>query len=90
VPAFVDDLGHHVDHRLGEALWALGAEDLRRSVRAERLAEVVAQIVATDDDGVTLAADLGCPRCTLGDGAERVLVERALVVEDVGKDVGHL
>ena len=47
-----DDLGHRVDDRLGEALGALGAEDLRRAVVAERAAELVGEVVATDDDRV--------------------------------------
>ncbi len=85
----VDHLGHHVDHRLGEALGALGPEHLGGAVRAERLAELVGEVVAADHDRVALAADLRRARGALGDGAQRVLVERALVVEDVGEDVRH-
>ena len=90
VTVVVDHLGHHVDDRLGEALRALGPEHLRRAVGAERLAQLVGQVIAADDDRVALAADLGGARGALGDGAERVLVELALVVEDVGQNVGHV
>src|SRR4051794_31121516 len=90
VAVVVDHLGHDVDHRLGEAVRALAAEDLRRAVGAEGLAEVVGEVVAADDDRVRLAADLPGQLRGLGDGAERVLVEGALVVEDVGQDVRHL
>ena len=90
VAAVVDHLGHHVDDRLGEALGALGPEHLGGAVVAERLAQLVGQVVSADDDGVALAADLRGAGGALGHGAERVLVERALVVEDVGQDVGHL
>ena len=86
VAAVGDDLGHRVDDRLREALGALGAEDLRRAVVAERGREVVGDALA-DDDRVRLAAELGGELGALGDGAERVLVERALVVERVDQDV---
>ena len=89
VAAVVDHLGHHVDHRLGEALGSLAAEHLLGAVGAERLAELVGQVVAADDHRVALAADLGGARGTLGDGAEGVLVERSLVVQDVGQYIGH-
>ena len=46
-----------VDDRLREALGALGAEDLRRAVVAERGRELVGDAVA-DDDRVGLAAEL--------------------------------
>ena len=39
---------------------------------------------------MTLAADFGGTSCALGNGAERVLVEGALIVEDVGKNVSHI
>ena len=90
VTVVVDHLGHHVDDRLGQALGALGPEHLRGAVGAERLAEVVGQVVAADDDRVALAADVRGARRALGHGAERVLVERALVVQNVGKNVGHV
>ena len=67
---------------------ALGAEDLRRAVVAERRGEVVGDALA-DDDRVGLAAELARELGGLGDGAERVLVDRALVVERVDQDVGH-
>src|SRR5262249_49560442 len=84
------DVGHHVDDGLGEPLGlALGAEDLADAVVAERRAEIVGQIVATDDDRVGLAAELRSKPAGLRDRAERVLVERALVVEHVNQDVAH-
>src|SRR5215218_641694 len=85
----LDDLGHRVDDRLRQALGNLGTEDLRRAVAAQRRAEVVGQVVATDDDDSRLATDLLGELGTLGDGAERVLVEGALVVERVGQDPAH-
>src|SRR5829696_5963911 len=81
-----DDLGHHVDDRLREPLRALGAVDLGRAVLAERGAELVGEIVAADDDGRGLLAQLLGELRSLGDGAERVLVELALVVKCVSKD----
>src|SRR4051812_41362142 len=45
----LDDLGHHVDDRLGEALGGLGAVDLRGAVLAECGAQLVGQVVAADD-----------------------------------------
>ena len=65
------------------------AEHLGGAVGAERLAELVGQIIAADDDGVALAADLRGARGALGHGPERVLVELALVMQDVGQNVGH-
>src|ERR687895_1192350 len=86
----LDDLRHHVDDRLGEALGRLGPEDLRGAVPAERGAQVVGQVVAVaDHDGGALAAQLLCQLRALGHGAERVLVELALVVECVDEDA-HL
>jgi hypothetical protein len=82
------DLGHHVDHRLGQALGRLGAEDLRDAVGAERRREVVGHGLA-DDDRVGLATDLSGQLRGLRDGAERVLVDRAVVVQRVDQDVGH-
>jgi hypothetical protein len=84
-----DHPGHRVDHRLGEALGRVDAERLRRAVVAQRGTEVVGQVVATDDDRMALAADLGGQARALGDGAERVLVDGALVVQGVDQDVGH-
>ncbi len=81
------DLGHGVDHRLGEALGALDAEDLGGAPGAERGEQVVGEAgLLADHDRVTLAAELGGEAGALGDGAERVLVERALVVERVDED----
>ena len=82
------DLGHRVDDRLGEALGALDAEDLRRAVVAELAREIVGDALA-DHDRVTLGAELGGESSTLGDRAERVLVESALVVERVDQDPAH-
>ena len=90
VPVVVDDLGHHVDDRLGQTLGALGPEHLGGAVGAKGLAELVGQVIAADDDGVALATDLRGAGRALGDGAQRVLVELALVVQDVGQNVGHL
>ena len=90
VAVIVDHLGHHVDHRLGQALGPLAAEHLGGAVGAERLAQLVGQVIAADDHGVALAADLLGARRALGHRAQRVLVELALVVEDVGQNVGHV
>ena len=84
-----DDLGHRVDHRLGQALGRLGPVDLGRAVGADRAGELVGEVVAADDDRVALAAELGGQARALGDGAERVLVDGALVVQGVDQDVGH-
>ena len=84
-----DDLGHRVDDRRAEALVALGAVDLGGAVLAERRAEVVGEVVAADDHDGGVAADLLGQLRALGDGAERVLVELALVVKCVGQDPAH-
>ena len=84
-----DDLGHRVDHRLGQTLGRLGAVDLRGAVVAERAGELVGEVVAADDDRVALAAELGGQARALGHGAERVLVDGALVVQRVDQDVRH-
>ena len=90
VAAVGDDLRHRVDDRLREALGALGAEHLRRAVAAERGAELVGQArLVADHDGVALAAELAGEPGALGDGAERVLVERAVVVQRVDQDRAH-
>src|SRR5689334_20642862 len=86
VAVVLDQLGHDVDHRLGQPLRRLRAPDLRRAVVAERGAELVAQVVAPDDDRVGLAAELLRQLTGLGDGAQGVLVELALVVKNVGED----
>ena len=86
VAAVVHDLRHDVDDRLREPLGrVLAAEDLRRAVVAERRGEVVGGVA--DDDGVRLGAELGRQARGLGDRAERVLVERALVVQGEDEDV---
>src|ERR1700729_3672622 len=89
MPVVVDHLGHHVDNRLGKALFAASAEHLGGAVGADRLAQIVGQIVAADHDGVAFAADLGCTRGALGHRPERVLVERALVMQNVDQDIRH-
>ena len=89
VAVLVDHLRHRVDDRLREALGPLGAEHLGGAVGAERLAQLVGQVVSADDDRMALAADLRGARRPFGDGAERVLVERALVMKDVGQNVCH-
>src|SRR3954462_8018226 len=89
VALVLDDLRHRVDDRLREALGPLRAVDLGRAVLAEPAEEVVAQVVAADDDRRGLAADLAGQLRGLGDRAEGVLVELALVVEDVGEDPTH-
>jgi hypothetical protein len=54
------------------------------------LAQLVGQVVAPQYDSVAGAADvLGAGRA-LGHGTERVLVELALVVKDVCKNVSHV
>src|SRR6185295_5820224 len=82
----LDDLRHRVDHRLRQALRALHAVHLRHAVPAERRAQVVGEVVAADHDGRGLAADLPGQLRALGHGAERVLVELALVVKCVNED----
>ena len=69
VAVVVDDLGHRVDDRLSEPLGALGAEDLLRAVLAERGQRVVGDAL-TNDDRMTLAAELRGEAGALGDGAE--------------------
>ena len=86
----LDHLRHHVDHRLGEPLGALRTEYLPGAVCAELGDQLVGQVVAADDDRVRLAANLGGARRALRDRAKRVLVEGALVVQDVDQNVGHI
>ena len=62
---------------------------LRRAVVAERGARSSAGRLVADHDRVTLGAELGGEARALGDGAERVLVERALVVQRVDQDPAH-
>src|SRR3954463_3795829 len=87
VAAVVHDLRHRVDHRLRQALGPLRAVDLRGPVAAQGAAEVVAQVVAAEHEHVALATELAGEARALGDGAEGVLVELALVVEGVDEDV---
>ena len=57
---------------------------------AERREHVVAEAgLVADHDRVTLAAELGGEASTLGDGAERVLVDGAVVVQRVDQDPAH-
>src|SRR5439155_7559804 len=79
---------HHGDDRSAEALRRIRNPDLRCAVLAERLREIVGDVLA-DDDRVRFGADLACELGRLGDGAERVLVELALVVEYVREDPAH-
>src|SRR4051812_47291220 len=88
VAAAVEELAQDVDDRAREALGALGLEDLLGAVAAQRGGQLVADALA-DDDGVGLAAQLVREARGLRDGAERVLVEGALVVERVDQDVAH-
>ena len=63
---------------------------LRGAVGAERGAQLVGQAgLVADHDRVALRAELGGEASALGDGAERVLVEGALVVERVDQDPAH-
>src|SRR4051794_40351001 len=88
VAAAVEERAQDVDDRAREALGALGLEDLLGAVPAQRGGQLVADALA-DDDGVSLAAQLVREARGLRDGAERVLVEGALVVERVDQDVAH-
>ena len=88
MPVVGRHLGHRVDNRLREALGPFDAEDLRGAVVAELAGEIVGDALA-DDDRVTLGPELGGEPSTLGHGAERVLVERALVVQRVDQDPAH-
>jgi hypothetical protein len=90
VAVLADHLCHRVDHRLRQALGPLGAEHLGRAVGAQRLAQLVAQVLAAEHQRVALAADLLRAGVALGHRPERVLVELAFVVKDVGEDVGHI
>jgi hypothetical protein len=85
-----DDLGHHVDDRLREALGALGAVHLRGAVGTERGTEVVGQVIAPDHHGMGLAAELAGELGALGDGAQGVLVELPVLVKHVNQDICHL
>src|SRR4051794_12866269 len=89
VAVVLGHLGQGVGDRLRQALGALDAVDLRRAVLAERLDQVVGQVVAAEHERGSLAADLTGQLRGLRDGAEGVLVELALVVEDVGEDPTH-
>src|SRR3954447_16435183 len=85
-----DDLRHRVDDGLRQALGALDAVDLGGAVGPERRAELVGQAgLVADHDDVALGVQLGGEAGALGDGAERVLVEGALVVERVDQDPAH-
>ena len=66
----------------------LGNEHLLGAVVAERGRELLRDALA-DEDRVRLAAELGRQLGALGDGAERVLVDRAVVVQRVDQDVRH-
>ncbi len=89
VAAAGDRLRHRVDERLREALRALGDEHLLGAVFAERGGQVLRDVLA-EQDRVRLAAELGGELGALGDGAERVLVDRAVVVQRVDQDVCHV
>src|SRR4051795_3036362 len=88
VAAGLDRRGHGVHHGLGEAFGAFDAVDLGRAVVGELGGEIVGDALA-DDDRVALRAELGRELRALGDGAERVLVDRAVVVQRVDQDRAH-
>src|SRR3979409_2012546 len=56
---------------------------------ARRGARVVGQIFAAHDDGMRLAAELAGELGALGDGAEGILVELPVLVENVNEDIAH-
>ena len=56
----------------------------------ELLTALLTLLTRLEQDRVRLAAELRGELGALGDGAERVLVDRALVVQRVDQDVGHL
>ena len=90
VAAVADDLGHRVDHRLRETLRPLGAPHLGGAVGAERREHVVAEAgLVADHDRVTLTAELGGETSTLGDGAQRVLVDLPVVMQGVDENRAH-
>src|SRR3954447_16850403 len=90
VAVVLDQLRHHVDDRLREALWRPRDVGLRRAVLAELRGEIGRQVVAVaDEHRVRLLAELVRELGGLGDRAERVLVELAVVVEYVGEDPAH-
>ena len=47
------------------------------------------KVIPADDHRVALATDIRRACGALGDGAERVLVERALVMQHVCQNVSH-
>ena len=85
-----DDLRHHVDDRLGQALRCrLGPVDLGDAVGAETGSSVVGDVA--HDHGRSLRAQLACELGCLGQCAEGVLVEDArIVVQGVDQDAAHL
>src|SRR5215208_112590 len=85
-----DDLRHRVDDRLGQALGSPDPEGLGGSVGTQLGDQLVGEVVAAEDERVGLAAGLAGHAGGLGDRAQGVLVEGALVVQDVDQDVGHL
>src|SRR3954452_24949522 len=89
VPVVLHDLGHGVDDRLRQALGPVDVVDLRSAVAAELRGEVVGDRVA-EDEHLGLRAELAGELRGLGDGAEGVLVELALVVQGVRENPGHL
>ena len=86
VVAAGDRRGHRVDQRLREAIGALGDEHLLGAIFAERGRQLMRDVLA-EQDRVRLAAKLGGKLRALGDGTERVLVDRAFVVQRVDQDV---
>src|SRR4051812_3501725 len=87
VAAGFDRRGHRVDHQLGKTLGSCDAVDLRRAPIAELGGEVVGHLA--DHDRVALGAELAGELRALGDRPERVLVERAVVVQRVDQDRAH-
>ena len=88
VAAGLDRRRHRVHDRLREALRAFDAVDLRRAVVAE-LTPPDRRDALAHDDRVALGAELGREAGALGDGAERVLVDRAVVVQRVDQNPAH-
>src|SRR4051794_32856042 len=83
VTVLLEQVGHRVDDRLGQALGRLDAEDLRRAVLAQRRGGLVGDALA-DDDRVAVGPELLRELGGLGDRALGVLVDLALVVEGEG------
>ena len=88
VAAGFDRRRHRVHDRLRQALGALDAVDLAGAELTQLGGEIVGDALA-DDDRVALGAELGREARPFGHGPERVLVERAFVVQRVDQDPAH-